>query len=73
MDGMMLRVANVSRAEDIEAVRDVLDEIGASYEHIDSDPENSYPQTAYFQVSSGLDDGLLVELADERGLDIELL
>ena len=73
MDGTMLRLANVASENDIEAVRDVLDGLGTPYEHVESDPEDSYPQTAYFQVSSSLDDGPLVELADERGLDIELL
>jgi len=69
----MLRVANAKSAADIEAVRDILDELGTSYEHVESDPEDSYPQTAYFQVDSDLDDAPLVRLADERGLDIELL
>jgi hypothetical protein len=69
----MLRVANVGSDEDIEAVRDVLDMIGVPYEHIESDPEDAYPQTAYFQVASDLDDAPLVRLARARGLDIELL
>ena len=73
MDGTTLRVANVGNEEDIEAVRDVLDGLGVSYEHVDSDPEDSYPQTAYFQVPSDLDDAPLTRLAEERGLDIELL
>ena len=73
MDGTMLRVANVRSAEDIEAVRDALDELGVSYEHVESDPEEAYPQTAYFQVSSGFDEATLNRLSEERGLEIEML
>jgi len=73
MDGTTLRVANVGSEDDIEAVRDVLDELGVAYEHVDSDPEDSYPQTAYFQIPSDLDDAPLARLAGERGMDIELL
>lgn len=73
MDGTTLRVADVGSDEDIEAVRDVLDALGISYEYVDSDPEDAYPQTAYFQVPSNVDDAPLARLAEERGLDIELL
>ena len=73
----MLRVANVGSEADLEAVRDVLDEIGADYEHVDSEPnEDSYPQTAYFQIQSGLTedaDNLLQKLSEQRGLDAEIL
>ena len=78
MDATMLRVANVRSAEDIEAVRDALDGLGASYEHVESDPEDTYPQTAYFQVSSDFDDATLIggpptmvegKLADLRRAD----
>ena len=73
MDATMLRVANVRSAEDIEAVRDALDGLGASYEHVESDPEDTYSQTAYFQVSSDFDDATLIGLSEDRGLEIEML
>ena len=77
MEETMLRVANVGSEADLEAVRDVLDEIGADYEHVDSEPnEDSYPQTAYFQIQSGLTedaDNLLQKLSEQRGLDAEIL
>lgn len=77
MDETMLRVANVGSEADLEAVRDVLDEIGAGYEHVSSEPnEDAYPQTAYFQISSGLTEdanNILARLSQERGLDAEIL
>ena len=72
----MLRVGNVGSEEDLEIVRDALDEIGADYEHVRSEPEDSYPQTAYFYVSSDLSDdvdNLLYRLSEEHGLDAEVL
>lgn len=73
----MLRVANVGSEADLEAVRDALDELGADYEHVDSEPsEDAYPQTAYFQIQSNLTpdaDNLLQKLAEEHGFDAELL
>ncbi len=76
MGETMLRVANVGSEGDLELVRDALDEIGAVYEHVDSEPENSYPQTAYFQISSNLSenaDFLLGRLSENHGLDAEIL
>ena len=76
MGETMLRVANVGSEEDLELVRDVLDELGAVYEHVDSEPENSYPQTAYFQISSDLSENAdfrLARLSEEHGLDAEIL
>ena len=77
MDETMLRVANVGSEADLEAVRDALDEIGADYEHVDSEPnEDAYPQTAYFQIQSGFTgdaDNVLKKLSEERGLDAEIL
>lgn len=77
MGETMLRVDNVKNEEDLEAVRDALDELGADYEHVDSEPdEDSFPQTAYFQVQSDLSedaDNLLVRLSEEYGLDAEIL
>ena len=72
----MLRVGNVGREEDLELVRDALDELGAIYEHVDSEPNSSYPQTAYFQVRSDLSDdaeNLLLRLSEEHGFDAEIL
>lgn len=73
----MLRVANVKSEDDLEAVRDALDQLGAVYEHVDSEPnEDSYPQTAYFQIQSDLAnnaDTLMVRLSEERGLEAEIL
>ena len=72
----MLRVANIRSEDDLELVRDVLDEIGADYEHVDSEPEDSFPQTAYFQISydvSGDADNLLARLSEECGFDPEIL
>jgi hypothetical protein len=77
MGETMLRVDNVKNEEDLEAVRDALDELGADYEHVDSEPdEDSFPQAAYFQVQSDLSedaDNLLARLSEEYGLDAEIL
>ena len=77
MDQTMLRVANVGSEADLEAVRDALDEIGADYEHVDSEPnEDAYPQTAYFQIQSSLTadaDNVIEKLSEEHGLDAEIL
>ncbi len=72
----MLRVGNVRSEEDLEVVRDALDGLGAYYEHARSEPEDSYPQTAYFYVSSDLSedaDNLIYRLSDEHGFDAEIL
>ena len=73
----MLRVDNITKEEDLELVRDGLDELGADYEHVDSEPdEDTFPQTAYFQIQSDLTedaDALLDRLSEERGLDAEIL
>ena len=77
MEETMLRVANVGSEAVLEAVRDVLDEIGADYQHVDSEPnEDAYPQTAYFQIQSGLTEdaeNVLTELSEEHGFDAEIL
>jgi hypothetical protein len=76
MGEAMLRVGNIRSEEDLEVVRDVLDEVGADYEHVDSEPEDSFPQTAYFQISydvSGDADNLLARLSEEYGFDPEIL
>ena len=77
MEGTMLRVANVGSEAVLEAVRDALDEIGADYQHVDSEPnEGAYPQTAYFQIQSGLTEdaeSVLEKLSEEHGFDAEIL
>lgn len=73
----MLRVDNVKGEDDLEAVRDALDQLGAGYQHVNSEPdEDSYPQTAYFQLQSnftGDADAMLARLSEEHGLDAEIL
>ena len=73
----MLRVDNITGEEDLELVRDGLDELGADYEHVDSEPdEDTYPQTAYFYIPDNLADdvsALMDRLSEERGLDAEVL
>jgi hypothetical protein len=77
MGETMLRVDNVKNEEDLETVRDALDELGADYEHVDSEPdEDNFPQTAYFQIQSNFSDdadNLLARLSEEHGLDAEVL
>lgn len=77
MGETMLRVDNVKNEEDLETVRDALDELGADYEHVDSEPdEDTFPQTAYFQIQSNFSDEadhLLARLSEEHGLDAEVL
>jgi hypothetical protein len=73
----MLRVDNITGEEDLELVRDGLDELGADYEHVDSEPnEDTFPQTAYFYIPDNLADdvsALMDRLSEERGLDAEVL
>ena len=77
MGETMLRVDNVKKEDDLEAVRDALDELGAVYEHVDSEPdEDTFPQTAYFYIPDNLADdvsALMDRLSEERGLDAEVL
>ncbi len=76
MPESILRVANLKSEAELELVRDALNEIGADYEHVDSEPEHSYPQTAYFDVSSDLADNIenmLGKLSEEHGFEAEIL
>jgi len=76
MPESILRVTNLKSEAELELVRDALDEIGADYEHVDSEPEDSYPQTAYFDVSSDLADDIentLGKLSEEHGFEAEIL
>ncbi len=73
---IMLRVANVEGEAVLETVRDVLDELGIEYEHARSEPEDAYPQTAYFYVSedsSATADHAISRLSDEYGYEVEVL
>jgi hypothetical protein len=72
MGETVLRVGNIRSEDDLELVRNFLDELGADYEHVDSDPEDSFPQTAYFQIISDLADDaeyLLSNLSEEHGFE----
>lgn len=72
----MLRVANVEGEAVLETVRDVLDETGVEYEHARSEPEDAYPQTAYFYVSEGSSevvDRAVSRLSGEYGYEAEVL
>jgi hypothetical protein len=72
MGETVLRVGNIRSEDDLELVRNFLDELGADYEHVDSDPEDSLPQTAYFQIISDLADDaeyLLSNLSEEHGFE----
>jgi len=77
MGETMLRVDNVKKEDDLEAVRDALDELGVVYQHVNSEPdEGTFPQTAYFQIQSDLTkdaDALLERISEKRGLDAEIL
>lgn len=76
MDETMLRVGNVKSEENLEVVRDSLDDLGAAYEHVRSEPEDYYPQTAYFYISSRFADDaedLLLRLSEEHGFDAEVI
>ena len=73
---IMLRVSNVESEAVLETVRDVLDELGIEYEHARSEPEDEYPQTAYFYVSedsSETVDYVVSRLSEEHGYEAEIL
>ena len=76
IDETTLRVGNVGSEAKLEVVRDALDELGAVYEHTESDPEDTCPQTAYFQVQSGLaedTENFLARLSEDHGFEAEIL
>jgi hypothetical protein len=73
---IMLRVANVESEAVLETVRDVLDQLGVEYEHARSEPEDSYPQTAYFYVTEDASetvDHAVTRLSKEYGYEAEIL
>jgi hypothetical protein len=73
----MLRVANIGSEAAMESIRDALDRLGVDYEHVRSEPnETYYPQTAYFYVpddSADDVDNIMQELSEEYGFDAEVL
>ncbi len=71
-----LRVANVADDAGLEAVRDTLDTLGVDYEFVRSEPEDEYPQTAYFAVpeaSAEEIEDVLAGLAEEHGFEAEVI
>jgi hypothetical protein len=72
----MLRVANVENEAALESVRDALDRLGIDYEHLRSEPDDRFPQTAYFYVPDDATEEVERALAGpsgEHGLDAEVL
>lgn len=72
----LLRVGGIESEDGVESVRDALDELGVEYEHSHSEPEDSYPQTAYFNVAFGSEEEVervLGHLATEHGYDAEVI
>lgn len=72
----LLRVANVDGEAGVEEVRDLLDDLGVEYEHVRSEPENSYPQTVYFYVPDEQSENVehaMTRLAEKHGYDAEVL
>jgi hypothetical protein len=72
----MLRVANVENEAALESVRDALDRLGIDYEHLRSEPDDRFPQTAYFYVPDDATEAVERALAahsGEHGLDAEVL
>jgi hypothetical protein len=73
----MLRVANVGDEAAMESIRNVLDQLGITYEYVRSEPdEDRYPQTAYFYVpddAAANVEQALADLSPEHGFDAEVL
>ena len=72
----MLRVGNVRDEAAMESVRDALDRLGVDYEHVRSEPDDRFPQTAYFYVpddSAENVESMLAVLSGEHGFDAEVL
>ena len=72
----MLRVGNVRDEAAMESVRDALDRLGVDYEHVRSEPDDRFPQTAYFYVPGDSAEGVeraLAGLSGEHGFDTEVL
>ena len=72
----MLRVTNVRDEAAMGSVRDVLDRLDVAYEHVRSEPDDRFPQTAYFYVPDDSAEEVersLVSLSQEHGFDTEVL
>lgn len=72
----LLRVANVEGEAGLEEIRDALDQLDVEYEHVRSEPEDTFPQTVYFYVPDEAAEDveyLVGRLADEHGYDAEVL
>ena len=72
----MLRVGNVRDEAAMESVRDALDRLGVDYEHVRSEPDDRFPQTAFFYVpddSAEEVEQALAGLSEEHGFDAEVL
>lgn len=72
----LLRVDGVESEAGLEDLRDALDELGVEYEHARSEPEDSYPQTVYFNVSfasEGEVERLVGRLGERSGYDAEVI
>jgi hypothetical protein len=72
----MLRVGNVKDETAMESVRDALDRLGVDYEHLSSEPDDRFPQTAYFYVPDDSAEDVewaLANLSGEHGFDAEVL
>ena len=72
----MLRVGNVRDEAAMESVRDTLDRLGVDYEHVRSEPDDRFPQTAYFYVPDDSAEDVeraLADLSTDYGIDAEVL
>lgn len=69
----MLRVARVESEVELEEIRDLLDELGIEYEHVRSEPEDSYPQAAYFYIPDEAADDVEYLISEKHGYDAEVL
>jgi hypothetical protein len=71
-----LREGNLRDEAAMESVRDALDRLGVDYEHVRSEPDDRFPQTAYFYVPDDSAEDVewaLADLSREHGLDAEVL
>ncbi len=69
----MLRVARLESEAELEEIRDLLDELGVEYEHVRSEPEDAYPQAAYFYIPDEAADDVEYVIAEKHGYDAEVL
>ncbi|HVD35204.1 MAG TPA: hypothetical protein VNB93_05675 [Rubrobacter sp.] len=69
-------MGNVRDEAAMESVRDALDRLGVDYEHVRSEPDDRFPQTAYFYVPDDSAEDVewaLADLSREHGFDAEVL